>query len=79
MSTLGEQRIRTNFNPDNNSEVDKLKQEFAKLIDLLYAQLGEPTREWDSDFKTSEKRRLVSIAQTKIEEAAMWAIKAVTI
>ena len=35
--TLGEQRVRTTFNPSNESVVDKIKQKSAELIDLLQA------------------------------------------
>lgn len=35
--TLGEQRVRTTFNPSNESVVDRIKQKSAELIDLLQA------------------------------------------
>lgn len=63
--TLGELRVRTNFNPDANSDVDLIKQKSAELINLVEKL---PTAD----------RRLVSIAQTTYEEAAMWAVKAAT-
>lgn len=34
--TLGEARVRTSFNPDNNSLVDQIKQKSAELIDFIY-------------------------------------------
>ena len=63
--TLGELRVRTNFNPDANSDVDLIKQKSAELINLC------------ENLKTAD-RRLVAIAQTAYEEAAMWAVKAAT-
>ena len=63
--TLGELRVRTNFNPDANSDVDLIKQKSAELINLV------------ENLKTAD-RRLVAIAQTTYEEAAMWAVKAAT-
>jgi hypothetical protein len=63
--TLGELRVRTEFNPSNNSAVDQIKQKCAELINLVEVL---PTAD----------RRLVSIAQTTIEEASMWAVKAAT-
>ena len=66
--SLGEQRIRTQFNPSSDNNVDLLKQKFAELIDLVN----------NSEKKDGEHGRLGSIAMTKIEEAAMWSVKTVT-
>lgn len=63
--TLGELRVRTEFNPAANSDVDLIKQKSAELINLC------------ENLKTAD-RRLVSLAQTGYEEAAMWAVKAAT-
>ena len=46
------------------------KKEFAQLIDGLESEKKENT--------DPEKLRLIATAQTKIEEAAMWTIKAMT-
>lgn len=63
--TFGELRVRTEFNPDKNSDVDLIKQKTAELINLV------------ENLKTAD-RRLVAIAETTYEEAAMWAVKAAT-
>ena len=63
--TLGEARVRTEFNPSNNGVVDQIKQKSAELINLC-----ETLKEKDG--------RLASLAQTGYEEAAMWAVKAAT-
>lgn len=63
--TLGELRVRTEFNPSNDGHVDQIKQKSAELINLVEAL---PTAD----------RRLVALAQTTYEEAAMWAVKAAT-
>jgi len=63
--TIGEQRVRTTFNPDNNDIVSEIKQKSAELINLC-----ETLKEKDG--------RLASLAQTSYEEAAMWAVKAAT-
>jgi len=63
--TLGELRVRTSFNPAHDSDVDLIKQKSAELINLV------------DNLKTAD-RRLVGIAQTTYEEAAMWAVKAAT-
>ena len=63
--TIGEQRVRTQFNPAQDSVVDQIKQKTAELINLM-----ETLKEKDG--------RLASLAQTSYEEAAMWAVKAAT-
>lgn len=68
--SLGEIRIRTKFNPSSDDKVYLLKQNTANLIDTLECLKTETGQ--------SEKNRLISIAQTKYEEAAMWAVKAAT-
>lgn len=82
--TLGEQRVRTTFNPSNESVVDRIKQKSAELIDLLQAvRNDEVSKIYDKSpqelqAQSGEKLRLISLAQTGYEEAAMWAVKAVT-
>ncbi len=63
--SVGEDRVRTKFNPSAESLVDQIKQKSAELIDLC-----ETLKAKDS--------RLASLAQTSFEEAAMWAVKAAT-
>jgi hypothetical protein len=65
MATIGEQRVRTAFNPSADSVVDKIKQQSAALIDLC-------------ETLKAKDARLASLAQTAYEEAAMWAVKAAT-
>jgi hypothetical protein len=64
-NSIGEQRVRTTFNPSSDGVVDKIKQKSAELINLC-----EELKEKDG--------RLASLAQTAYEEAAMWAVKAAT-
>jgi hypothetical protein len=66
--TKGEYRVGINFNPDGHSQVNGVKQITAGLIDEL-----EPLVE-----ARGEAGRCAAIAQTKYEEAAMWAVKAIT-
>jgi len=63
--TIGEKRVRTEFNPSNQSIVDQIKQKTAELINLV-----EGIKDKDP--------RLGSLAQTAYEEAAMWAVKLAT-
>lgn len=60
-------RVRTEFNPSNDTIVDELKQKAAYLINLC-----------EDLKKAGHDVRLVSLAQTAFEEAAMWAVKAAT-
>ncbi|WP_276483565.1 DUF7681 family protein [Paraflavitalea pollutisoli] len=63
--TVGELRVRTAFNPSQDTVVDQIKQKSAELINLV------------ETLKTKDAR-LASLAQTAFEEAAMWAVKAAT-
>lgn len=63
--TIGEDRVRTQFNPSNDSLVDQIKQKSAELIDLC-------------EGLKAKDPRLASLAQTHYEDAAMWAVKAAT-
>lgn len=63
--TIGEQRVRTDFNPSKDDTVSQIKQKTAELINLC-----EELKEKDG--------RLASIAQTEYESAAHWAVKAAT-
>lgn len=63
--TIGEDRVRTKFNPSSDSTVDGIKQRTAGLIDLCEA------------LKTRDGR-IASLAQTYYEIAGMLAVKAAT-
>jgi hypothetical protein len=72
--TIGEDRVRVKFNPSADGLVDQIKQKSAELIDLCEAlRTMAPNAPTDK-----ELQRLVSLAQTSFEEAAMWAVKAAT-
>lgn len=63
--TLGEQRVRTDFNTTESTLVNEIKTKTAQLINLC------------EELK-SKDARLASIAQTEFETAAMYAVKAAT-
>jgi hypothetical protein len=71
--TIGEKRVRVQFNPAANGDVDIIKQRSAELINLCDHLKGD-----GSSAIYGEKVRLISLAQTAYEEAAMWAVKAAT-
>lgn len=71
--TKGEYRVGVNFNPSNNPVVDQIKRQAADLIDLIDDIPNSILLDsWD------EIKRLKAIAQTEVEGAAMWAVKAAT-
>lgn len=72
--TIGEKRVRTQFNPAASGEVDTFKQRTAELINLCDHLKGD-----GSSVVSGEKMRLIALAQTAYEEAAMWAVKAATV
>jgi hypothetical protein len=63
--SIGEIRVRTDFNVSGQSIVDEIKQKSADLINLCETLKGKDGR-------------LASLAQTTYEEASMWAVKAAT-
>lgn len=63
--TVGEKRVRSAFNPSNNDLINQLKSKHAELINMC------------EDLKSLDPR-LASLAQTALEEACMWAVKAAT-
>lgn len=67
--TKGEYRVGINFNPSNDDTVGRIKRAAADLIDMI--------EEIDTG-DISERGRLKALAQTEIESAAMWAVKAAT-
>lgn len=65
--TLGQKRVKAEFNPAKSDIVSQIKDKSAELIDLI-----ETMREGG----TGEKQRVISVAQTEIETACMYAVKA---
>lgn len=71
--SIGESRVRTEFNPAQSGNVDQIKQKSAECINLC-----EELKQTDGSMMSGEKARLIALAQTAYEEAAMWAVKAAT-
>lgn len=78
MNTIGENRVRIDFNVDNNDQVTLIKKKTAKLINFCEEMVVGHNEKGEAYNCDSEKRRLISLAQTAYEEAAMWAVKAAT-
>lgn len=73
--TIGEKRVRTEFNPSGVGNVNAIKQKTAEIINILEEFKKD---ERNNDFMDPELIRIIDIAQTNYEDAAMWAVKAVT-
>lgn len=74
--TLGQSRVRVEFNPSKTDYVHELKMSGANFIDLVDGSACNPK------FKDEEVRefmRLKALAMTAIEEATMWAVKSATL
>ena len=81
----GEKRVRTNFNVSSSKSVDIAKQLMAEAINLLSTDQNDVASYYYDNVNTTQYRELsgdyqreVATAKTKIEEAAMWAVKALT-
>lgn len=83
--TKGKYRVGVGFNPSGDDNVTKIKAAAAELIDMIEA-LPVPDLNHnapDDEFAVqvaykSEISRLKALAQTHVEDAAMWAVKAAT-
>ncbi len=81
----GEKRVRTNFNVSSSKSVDTAKQLMAEAINLLSRDQNDVASYYYDNLNTTQYRELsgdyqreIATAKTKIEEAAMWAVKALT-
>ena len=81
----GEKRVRTTFNVLSLETVDIAKQLMAEAINLLSRDQNDVASYYYDSINTTQYRELsadyqreVATAKTKIEEAAMWAVKALT-
>ena len=71
--TKGEYRVGITFNPSGDDTVGQIKRMAADLIDLIETI----TTDGETD-QYIEVSRLKWLAQTAIEDGAMWAVKAAT-
>lgn len=79
--TKGEYRVGINFNPSADDMVGRIKRQAADLIDLIETiplRIADQHGGETDDVRAEERGRLKALAQTAIEEAAMWAVKAAT-
>lgn len=69
--TYGEKAVGLTFNPTNDPKVQKVKQLYAEIIDLL-------AKENPINSETSLKGRILGRAINDAMGAQMWAVKAIT-
>lgn len=74
--TLGERRVRVQFNPSNDDYVHQLKESGAKFIDLIDQAAANPKFK---DEQFGDFARLKALAITSIEEGTMWVVKMATV
>lgn len=78
MQTKGEYRVGISFNPSASGLVNDIKRKAADLIDLI-EDIAVPPAQADGDvMRSAEVARLKALAQTAVEDAAMWGVKAAT-
>ncbi len=75
VQTEGEFRVRTTFNPSNDSIIDQIKQKGADLINLIDSL--QP-KDLEDKRNCASMGRLKSLAMTEIESGTSWAVKAAT-
>ena len=81
----GEKRVRTNFNISSSKTVDEAKKLMAEAINLLSRDQNDVASYYYDNLKPTQYNELsgdyqreIATAKTKIEEAAMWSVKALT-
>ncbi len=67
--SYGEKAVGLTFNPSGDERVQKIKELYAQIIDMM-CDIRTPD--------TNEHNRLASIAITEAQTAQMWAVKAIT-
>ena len=72
--TKGEYRVGIDFNPSADDTVDKITRAAADLIDLIDSIPHGSCERGEN----KGRLRLKALAQTEVESAAMWAVKAAT-
>lgn len=76
--TKGEYRIGIDFNPSGDDLVNRLKRAAADFIDLVESIPLKAVHNEGEAITGNEVARLKATAQTEVESAAMWAVKAAT-
>lgn len=70
--TFGEKAVGLTFNPSGDKDVQKVKELYAEIIDLLH------NLKRNTDAMTEQKDSCFEIAKMEAMGAQMWAVKAIT-
>lgn len=77
--TEGEYRVGLMFNPSGDDRVGQIKKAAADLLDLILSIVPPDANSSDASYQLdAEVVRLQRLAMERIEEGAMWAVKAAT-
>lgn len=76
--TKGEYRVGITFNPSADDTVGRIKSMASALIDFIDGIRVPAVNDELSAMHSNEVARLKALAQTHVEEGAMWAVKAAT-
>jgi hypothetical protein len=68
--SFGEKAVGLTFNPGGHEQVNKIKEAFANVIDIM--------NDYRSQTEDGEVKRMLSVAITEAQTAQMWGVKAVT-
>jgi hypothetical protein len=68
--TFGERAVGITFNPSGDENVNKIKEAFANVIDIMH--------ELRSATGSGERKRMYSLAINDAQTAQMWAVKSCT-
>lgn len=71
IQTLGEKRV--GYKNNEPEEIEITKRSISEIIDHLESLRGDK----NTNPASGNKQRLISLAQTKLEEACMFAVKAI--
>ena len=68
-----EKAVGLSFNPSGDESVQKIKELYAQIIDIM-----DDVRNYENNWSNGEKKRLASVAITEAQTAQMRAVKALT-
>lgn len=73
--TPGEMAVGLSFNPSGNESVQKVKELFAEIFDIVEKSVPAD----DGTIPTARKRKMRDAALHEIVTAQMWSVKVITL
>lgn len=74
--TYGEKAVGLTFNPSGDVKVQKIKELYSQIIDIMDELRNSQIPEGMPN--SNERNRMCSIAITEAQTAQMWAVKSIT-